>query len=72
MAEPRRFTEKEGMSLPNKKQAERPAVTENQLRYIQEIAKDIQYGTITLVFQDGILVQVDRYEKKRIPREQDH
>ncbi|MDO5548094.1 MAG: YezD family protein [Eubacteriales bacterium] len=58
--------------MPNKKQAERPAVTENQLRYIQEIAKDIQYGTITLVFQDGILVQVDRYEKKRIPREQDH
>ncbi|MGN1014830.1 MAG: DUF2292 domain-containing protein [Butyricicoccus sp.] len=53
----------------NEKQIERPAITENQIQYIQEVAQGIKYGTITLVFQDGVLVQVDRYEKNRIPRD---
>lgn len=50
---------------------ERPpkeAITDVQLRQIQEIARSVRYGTINLVIQDGVLVQIDRSEKIRISR----
>ncbi|MDO5547942.1 MAG: YezD family protein [Eubacteriales bacterium] len=45
------------------------AISEKQMEMIQEIAENISYGTVTLVFQDGVLVQIDRNEKIRLPRE---
>ena len=36
---------------------------------LDELARDLKYGTLTLVFQDGLLVQVDRNEKFRLPKE---
>lgn len=41
-----------------------------QVQQIQELARDIRYGTITLVFQDGRLIQIDRNEKIRIPKQE--
>jgi hypothetical protein len=51
------------------KEEQKTAISEKQVKMIKEIAEDISYGTITLVFQNGILVQIDRNEKIRIPRE---
>ena len=45
------------------------ALTEAQIRKIQEAVKDIRYGTVTLVFQDGRLIQIDRSEKIRLKAE---
>lgn len=36
-----------------------------ELQRISELAKDLAYGTISLVFQDGKLVQIERHEKIR-------
>jgi hypothetical protein len=33
---------------------------------INRIAADLQYGTITLVFHDGKVIQVERNEKVRL------
>lgn len=44
------------------------AITQTQLRHIQELAETIRYGSITLVFQDGALIQIDKSEKIRIPK----
>jgi hypothetical protein len=33
--------------------------------------RGMQFGTVTLVVQDGIVVQVDRTEKKRLRRRDD-
>ena len=44
-------------------------VTPEQLRKIQELAETIRYGSITLVFQDGVLVQIDKSEKIRIGKD---
>lgn len=44
----------------------RPAITEEQLHQIQKQAETIRYGTIGLIFQDGVLVQIDRCEKIRV------
>ena len=46
------------------------AVTDQQLRQILEMAKTIRYGSINLIFQDGILIQIDRSEKIRVSKDQ--
>lgn len=46
----------------------REAIAPAQLRQIQELASAMRYGSITLVFQDGVLVQIDRSEKIRIQK----
>lgn len=43
------------------------AITPEQLQQIQELAATLRYGAITLTFQDGILIQIDKNEKIRIP-----
>lgn len=45
------------------------ALTEAQLRKIQEAVRDIRYGTVLLVIQDGRLIQIDRSEKIRLNAE---
>lgn len=44
-------------------------VSEQHFRKIQQIADNIRYGTITLVIQDGRLIQIDRSEKIRIAQD---
>ena len=41
-------------------------LTEEQIQKIQEAVRDIRYGTVTLVIQDGRLIQIDRSEKIRL------
>ncbi|MBQ8087461.1 MAG: YezD family protein [Clostridia bacterium] len=45
-------------------------LTDAQLQKIREAVKDIRYGTVTLVIQDGRLIQIDRSEKIRLKTEQ--
>lgn len=47
-------------------EGKKPAVTEQQLQQIRQLAERIRYGSITLVIQDGVLVQIDQNEKIRI------
>lgn len=47
---------------------EKQVITELQLQQIQQLAETIRYGSITLVFQDGVLIQIDKNEKIRIPK----
>lgn len=45
-------------------------ITEQQLHTIEKLSRTLRYGTLTLVFQDGALVQIDRSEKMRMPRDE--
>jgi hypothetical protein len=56
------------MGHEKKNEGQQQAITPQQLRQIQELAETIRYGSITLVFQDGILIQIDKSEKIRIPK----
>lgn len=38
---------------------------ETCLKEVKSILKDLKYGTITIVVQDGIPIQLDTTEKKR-------
>lgn len=44
-------------------------LSEQQLKRIQEAVREIRYGTVTLVIQDGRLIQIDRSEKIRLKSE---
>lgn len=35
---------------------------------IQDALRDLRFGSVTVVVQDGIAVQVERTEKLRLPR----
>lgn len=41
-------------------------ITEEQHKKIEKLADTIRYGSITLVIQDGKLIQIDRNEKMRV------
>jgi hypothetical protein len=43
---------------------ERPA---DSLRFIEEALRGLRFGTVTVTVQDGVLVQVERTEKRRLP-----
>lgn len=38
----------------------------SSLQMIQELIHDIQYGSITIIIQDGRIVQIEKNEKHRI------
>ena len=40
------------------------------LETIVDALRGLQFGTVTAVVQDGVVVQVERIEKRRIPRKQ--
>jgi hypothetical protein len=42
-------------------------LTEELLR-VRDALKGLQYGTVTVVVQDGVVVQIDRTEKIRLSR----
>jgi hypothetical protein len=38
------------------------------LRYVEEALRGLRYGTLTIVVQDGVVVQVERTERRRFQR----
>jgi hypothetical protein len=41
------------------------AISEENLEKLLELLRNVKYGSVTLVVQDGIVVQVERNEKIR-------
>jgi hypothetical protein len=39
---------------------------ESRLEKIEDLIGDLKYGSITIIVQDGKIVQIDRTEKHRI------
>lgn len=44
----------------------RETITKEQMQKIIDKASQIRYGTVTLIIQDGVLVQIDCTEKTRL------
>ncbi|EGD45860.1 Protein of unknown function DUF2292 [Ruminiclostridium papyrosolvens DSM 2782] len=41
-------------------------ISEQDIQKLYDMAKSIRYGSITLVFQDGNLIQLEKNEKVRV------
>jgi hypothetical protein len=49
-----------------------PALSREQLERVSDALRGLQYGVVTVVVQDGVVVQIDRTEKLRITRSAQH
>ena len=49
-----------------KNDVKRDAISQKQLEEIKEIVASIKYGSVTLVIQDGVLLQIEKNEKIRL------
>lgn len=52
------------MSSKNNKSSS--GISEENLNRLLEMLKVVRYGSITLVIQDGVVVQIEKSEKMRI------
>jgi hypothetical protein len=41
---------------------------EQELRHIGEALRGLSFGSVTILVQDGVVVQIDRTEKRRLHR----
>lgn len=39
---------------------------EQELQQIRDALRGLRFGTVTVVVQDGVIVQIDRTEKRRL------
>ena len=54
------------MVREKKETEQKKPITQEQLQKIEQMAQNIRYGSLTLIFQDGVLIQVDKNEKVRL------
>jgi len=55
--------------MPGRKGIEPPDQLNGELvRILREILRSIRFGTITLIIQDGRVIQVDKSEKFRLAK----
>ncbi|MFO0914265.1 MAG: YezD family protein [Pirellulales bacterium] len=52
------------MSQPNEPQHD--ASHEAELQQIREALRGLRYGSVNIIVQDGLIVQIDRTEKRRL------
>jgi hypothetical protein len=38
------------------------------LRHVRDAIRGLKFGTVTIIVQDGVVVQIDRTEKRRFAR----
>ncbi|MDX1969004.1 MAG: YezD family protein [Planctomycetaceae bacterium] len=56
----------------NPTESARPApLTDSVLAAIAEALRGVRYGTVTVVVQDGRVVQIDRTERRRLKTDTD-
>lgn len=45
-----------------------PSAQEAELNAVRDALRGLRFGTVTIIVQDGVIVQIDRTEKRRIRR----
>lgn len=53
-------------AIPNK----REPMGQDEIKKLLEIIKSVSYGSVSLIIQDGIVIQIDRNEKLRFKKRQ--
>lgn len=51
--------------MKNGKETPRP-IPDEHLKKIKALMESVSFGTITLIMQDGVLVQIEHTEKERL------
>ena len=56
---------KKGISMTYEKRKE-TEIRKNDIQRIEDFIRSVQFGTVTIVIQDGKIVQIERNEKLRL------
>jgi hypothetical protein len=43
---------------------------EQELAHVRDALRGLRYGTLNVIVQDGVVVQIDRTEKRRVRRDE--
>jgi hypothetical protein len=54
-----------GMTPPPARPLEPDASNRSALRFIEEALRGLQFGALTVIVQDGVVIQVERTERHR-------
>ena len=55
---------------PDEPRLKRPAeISEEELLEIRDSLRGLRYGSVQIVVQDGVVIQIDRTEKRRLRRD---
>jgi hypothetical protein len=46
--------------------AEREATPDDALQQIRESLRGLKFGSVNIIVQDGVVIQIDRTEKRRL------
>ncbi len=46
--------------------AEQPASTDDAITQIRDSLRGLRYGSVNIIVQDGVIIQIDRTEKRRL------
>ena len=55
--------------MTTKETAPLDANREQELQQIREALRGLRFGTVNIIVQDGLIVQIDRTEKRRLRRQ---
>ena len=58
-------------SIPPNAAANGRLPTDDELREISASLRGLRYGSVSIVVQDGVIIQIDRTEKKRLRNRRD-
>jgi hypothetical protein len=45
---------------------ERAVVVDETLLQVRELLRDLRFGSVNIIVQDGVVIQIDRTEKRRL------
>jgi hypothetical protein len=52
--------------VPEHSSSDRPTREQEEMRQVREALRGLRFGTVTIIVQDGVVVQIDRLEKRRL------
>lgn len=58
----------DGSSGSAQHSSQREAQREAEMRQIQEALRGLKFGAVSIIVQDGVVIQIDRTEKRRLRR----
>ena len=61
-------TEPDSLSEISNATRRSPAEIDEALAHIREALRGLEYGEISIIVQDGVVIQIERTERKRLRR----
>jgi hypothetical protein len=56
----------EPTSYPAKTPAEHDGTIDDELNQIRDSLRGLRFGSVNIIVQDGVVIQIDRTEKRRL------